>query len=123
VTPAVFLGVVTAGALGAVARAWVSGAVQRRWPRRGFGTLAVNLAGAFALGLWLGGPAPPLGWLAVVGTGFLGAFTTFSTWMVEAALGWREGDRGTVVAEVVATLLAGVALLLAGVALGGAIRA
>lgn len=121
-TPALFLGVVVAGALGAVARAWVSGAVQRRWTRRGLGTLAVNLTGAFALGLWLGVPAPQ-GWLEVVGTGFLGAFTTFSTWMVEAVLAWRDGDRRAVAAEVAATLLAGVGLLLAGTALGGAIWA
>jgi fluoride exporter len=121
VTPALFLAVVAAGALGAVARAWASGEVQRRWARRGLGTLAVNLCGAFALGLWLGTPALSTGWVEVVGTGFLGAFTTFSTWMAEAVLGWRDGHRWAVAAEVAATLLAGVGLLSAGTALAGAI--
>jgi fluoride exporter len=120
VTPGVFVGVVAAGALGAVARAWVGGAVQRRWPRRGLGTLIVNLSGAFALGLWLSGPTLPFAALEIVGTGFLGAFTTFSTWMVEAVVGWREGRRGAVAVEVGATLLAGIGLLLAGAALGAA---
>jgi fluoride exporter len=119
VTPGVFLGVVVAGALGAVARAWVSGSVQRRWPRPGIGTWSVNLAGAFALGLWLGGPAPSVA-LEIVGTGFLGAFTTFSTWMVEAVVGWRDGRRVAVAIEVGATLLAGIGLVVAGAALGAA---
>jgi fluoride exporter len=122
VTPGIFLGVVVAGGLGAVARAWVSGSVQRRWPRRGIGTSSVNLAGAFALGLWLSGPALPSVWLEIVGTGFLGAFTTFSTWMVEAVVGWRPGRRWAVAVEVGATLLAGIGLFLAGTALGAAAR-
>jgi fluoride exporter len=114
VTIGLFLGVVAAGALGAVARVWVSGAVQRRWPRRGAGTLAVNLSGAFALGLWLGLSAGSAAGIAVVGTGFLGAFTTFSTWMAEAAVSWREGRRGRVALSIGGTLAAGVAAALAG---------
>ena len=117
-TPAVFLGVAVAGALGAVARAWVSEAVQRRWTRRGAGTLAVNLAGAFALGWWVALAAGSPAWLEIGGTGFLGAFTTFSTWMAEATASWREGRRVAVAAEVGGTLLAGVALALLGAALG-----
>jgi fluoride exporter len=120
VTPGVFLSVVAAGALGAVARARVVGAVERRWPRRGLGTLTVNLSGAFALGLWLGGSTLPFAALEIVGTGFLGAFTTFSTWMVEAVSGWREGRRWAVAVEVATTLLAGIGLLMAGAALGAA---
>lgn len=117
-TAGLFAAVVLAGAVGAVARAWVSGAVQRRWPRRGAGTMAVNLAGAFALGAWLGLAPGGSGWLDVMGTGFLGAFTTFSTWMAEAALGWREGRRIAVAIEAVATLTAGVAAAMLGAAIG-----
>jgi fluoride exporter len=117
VTAGVFLGVVAAGALGAVARAWVSGRVQRRWPRRGMGTLSVNLAGALALGLWLGVGASSSAWLEIVGTGFLGAFTTFSTWMAEVVVGWREARRWAVAVEVGVT---GIGLVVAGAALGSA---
>lgn len=72
-----------AGAAGAVARYLVSGWAQER-VRLDFpaGTLIVNVVGAFALGLMIGGgflDSPPT--LTVVG--FLGGFTTFSTWMVE----------------------------------------
>jgi len=118
VTLAVFVPLVAAGALGAVARAWVAAAIRRRWPRRGVGTLAVNLAGAFLLGLWVGLPGLPTAWLEVVGTGFLGAFTTFSTWMVEATAGWRGGRRGSVILELGAALGAGVASAALGFVLG-----
>ena len=64
------------GSLGALAR-WGLGT---RWGAEGI--LAANLSGAFALGVLVGagvgGDA-----LLIGGTGFLGAFTTFSTWMVE----------------------------------------
>jgi fluoride exporter len=118
VTPAVFLALVAAGALGAVARAWVGAAVRRRWRRRGLGTLFVNLSGAFALGLWAGVPGVSAAWLQVAGTGFLGAFTTFSTWMVEATAAWQGGRRGGVIAELAATLALGVAAAGLGFALG-----
>jgi len=117
VTLALFAAVALAGACGAVARAWVGGQVQRRCARRGVGTAVVNLVGAFALGLWLAlAPGPAA--VEVVGTGFLGAFTTFSTWMVEAALGWGEGRRLAVAVEVAATLVAGVVLAALGAAIG-----
>lgn len=72
-----------AGALGAVCRYLVSGWVQQR-TRSDFpaGTLTVNLVGAFGLGLIAGvGAFDSVRILALVG--FLGGFTTFSTWMIE----------------------------------------
>jgi len=118
VTAAVFVAVVLAGAAGAVARAWVGEAVLRRWPRRGLGTLAVNLSGAFLLGLWTGLSGVPAAWLEVAGTGFLGAFTTFSTWMFEVTAAWRDGRRSAVVVEMGATLALGVVLAALGFGLG-----
>jgi CrcB protein len=67
------------GALGAYARFRVGAALNRGFP---WGTFAVNVSGALALGVLTGagvhGDA-----LLICGTGFLGAYTTFSTWMVE----------------------------------------
>ena len=58
-----------------------------------FGTLVVNLSGAFALGVLLGAAVPTrVGFL--LGTGFLGGYTTFSTWMVETE---RLGEDGQVI--------------------------
>jgi CrcB protein len=53
------------------------------------GTLAVNLTGAFVLGVLaavLSGPA-----LLVAGTATIGSYTTFSTWMLETH---RLGEDG-----------------------------
>ena len=50
-----------------------------------WGTLAVNLAGAFALGALAGAGLDGDGY-ALAATGFLGAFTTFSTWVVDSRL-------------------------------------
>jgi CrcB protein len=109
VTLATFVAVLAAGAAGGVARAWASWAVARLVPRVGAGTLAVNLAGAFLAGVVAGGGAgTELATVAAVG--FLGAFTTFSTWMVELHGRWRAGARGGVLIEAAATLAAGVAL-------------
>ena len=75
-----------AGAAGAVARALL----VRAWGSRG--TLLVNLAGAFALGVAVGLPALGEGALKGMSVGFLGAFTTFSGWMLEANERWRLGS-------------------------------
>ena len=83
-----WLAIAIGGALGAVARWLVSDGLQR-WLGRGFpwGTLAVNVAGSFVLGLAVVllidrlalGPV----WRAGILIGFVGAFTTFSTFAVE----------------------------------------
>jgi len=81
------LGVAIAGALGAPARYLVERAVSMRTGRRfPWGTFVVNATGSFALGFITGlalyhglSTAPK----AVVGTGFVGAYTTFSTYAYE----------------------------------------
>jgi fluoride exporter len=86
VSAGLWIGIGLLGGLGACVRVLLGAAVDRRadhfFP---WGTLAVNLTGAFALGLLtgagLGGDA-----LVLAATGFLGAYTTFSTWVVDARL-------------------------------------
>jgi fluoride exporter len=108
-----------AGALGAVARAWLSGWAQRRWRRHGAGTTIVNLVGAFALGLWWAhGAAFGSAATTLVGVGFLGAFTTFSTWLAEVGATWRSGRRAPALLEAVATLFVGVAAAYLGMITG-----
>jgi fluoride exporter len=87
-----WLGVGALGALGALGRFTVDGAVSDRWPSDfPFGTLAVNLSGGFALGALVGLGVGGDG-LLVLGTGLLGGYTTFSTWMVESQRLGEDGE-------------------------------
>lgn len=118
----VILGVALAGGLGAVIRWLVSTWFSRRAPV-GTATAAVNLVGALALGTVAA--LTHRGLLdqqasVIVGTGLLGALTTFSTWMVEtlsesggraARVGWRT----------VAPVLAGMAAVWIGMGIGGGV--
>lgn len=104
-----------AGALGALARYGVGSAVTR-WGPAGFpwGTLCVNLIGCFALGylseMLFETPEAAVRVRLIAGTGFLGAFTTFSTFGVETVRAIEAGAWGVAVANVLANLLAGTAL-------------
>lgn len=74
--------VAAGGFLGAVARFLVSTYLNKAsFP---YGTLLANVTGAFCLG-WLLSIDVPHEVLLFFGTGFLGAFTTFSTWLLESA--------------------------------------
>lgn len=104
-------GLVVAGAAGAVVRglaATAATAAGRSFP---WATLAVNTAGAFVLGLVATGGATTR---LVVGTGFCGALTTFSTFAVEA----NRLPAARSAAYVAASLVAGLAAAAAGLALG-----
>lgn len=83
-TPPVLVGALTAGAVGAVARFLVARALRHRAQRHLSATFLINAVGSFALGVVVGAPVGS-GVLAVVGTGFLGAFTTFSTFALETS--------------------------------------
>jgi len=87
-----------AGSLGAYLR-WRAALLLA--PR---GTLAVNLTGAFAAGVIAGAGVGATA-LLIVGTGFLGGYTTFSTWMVERTY-------------LVTSIVVGLAVATAGFALG-----
>jgi fluoride exporter len=117
VSAATWVGVALLGGAGAVARFVVDGAVAGRFDLDlPVGTLAVNLSGAFLLGLVAGlsltGDA-----LVLAGTATLGSYTTFSTWMLETQRLVEEGDLRTAAVNVVLSLAAG----LLAVALGRAI--
>lgn len=79
----VFVVLALAGGLGAVARLMLDGLIRSRsagplpW-----GTILINITGSFALGLLTAVVAGHMlddSWKLVLGTGFLGGYTTFST--------------------------------------------
>lgn len=81
--PTVVLLVIAAGGLGAVSRFVVDGAI-RSWSGSSYplGTLVINISGSLMLGLLTGltiAHLLPDTVRLVVGTGFLGGYTTFST--------------------------------------------
>jgi CrcB protein len=99
-----------AGAVGALSRYLFSGFVQERLDSDlPLGTLAVNLSGAFLVGMVVGiDNLQSTGTLMVAG--FLGGFTTFSTWMIETVRLGIPPLRSRALFNVAVTLVAGVGL-------------
>ncbi len=113
------IAVAGAGALGAPARLLVDQSVSRRhggaFP---LGTFVINVTGSILLGLITGlavyqhlGDLPK----TIVGTGFCGAYTTFSTFSYETIKLAEEGAIGTAVRYAASSLAIG--LVAAGVGL------
>lgn len=115
------LAVAAGGTVGGTARYLVALALPGQAPLA-WATVAVNVAGAFLLGLLLVVlplRAPDRPYLRLFATtGVLGSLTTFSTWMVEARTLAVEGAVPAAVVLVVGTLLAGLVAVAAGVLLG-----
>lgn len=90
-----------------------------------YGTLAVNLTGCFLIGLFdswseskfLLGPNTRI----LLMTGFCGAYTTFSTFILETSHLARAGETGRALANVLISVLAGFLLFRAGAVLGEAL--
>jgi CrcB protein len=111
-----------AGGLGAVARFLVDGAVRARAPRSpGLGTALINVTGSFVLGLFAGLIAAhlvPPDWHVVVGTGFFGGYTTFSTASFETVRLVQSGRTSYAVRQALTTAILAVAAAGAGYGLG-----
>lgn len=110
------------GGVGAAGRYAVDEWVTARW-RRDFplGTLLVNISGSLLLGLLvgvLGGQAAPAGAMALLGTGVLGGYTTFSTASLGTVKLALAGRVGAALAYGVGTMLATVGAALLGLWLG-----
>jgi CrcB protein len=116
-----WLGVAVLGALGAVTRFRVDSAVSARFPSDfPFGTLVVNLTGSFALGVLVGASVTQRV-AFLLGTGYLGGYTTFSTWMVESARLGEAGNVALLLRNLWLSMLAGFAVAAAGFYIGQAI--
>lgn len=116
---AIWAGVMLIGGLGSVARFMVDRAVARRAARSfPFGTLTVNITGAVLLG-FVTGLALSHHAALLVGTAFVGAYTTFSTWMLETQRLTEERQVWPALANIVVSVLLGIAAAAAGQAIAG----
>jgi CrcB protein len=117
VSAATWIGLGLAGGVGAVARIALDATMSARRPGLfPLGTLVVNLTGALALGL-IAGVALRGAALSVLGTGLIGSYTTFSTWMLESHRLGEEGEMALGWLNLVGSLVLG----LGAVALGRAL--
>ena len=113
-TALIWVAVALLGGIGSVLRFLLDRAVARRVARPfPLGTLAVNISGA-ALLAFLGGLALSKDAALLAGTAFVGAYTTFSTWMLETQ---RLGEERQIWAAL-GNILVSVTLGLAAVAFG-----
>jgi CrcB protein len=103
------------GAAGAVARAGVGEALATGGPSWPWATFLVNVAGAFALGYFITRLQERLPLSAyrrpLLGTGFCGALTTFSTVQVELVRMLEDGRDGLALGYATASIAAGFAAL------------
>lgn len=114
-----WLAVALGGAAGSVARYYsmqvVAGWLGSRFP---WGTLAVNLAGSLVMGVMvalLASILPDHGTTrALLTTGFLGGFTTFSTFSLDLVVLMDRGELGAALAYGAASVVLGVVGLLLG---------
>jgi CrcB protein len=112
------LSILAGGAVGTLARGGVAEALPHdggSWP---WATFVVNLAGAYILA-WsttrlAERVAPTRYWRLLLGTGFCGALTTFSTFQVETIGLARDGHPGVAVGYAVASLTLGMACAVGG---------
>jgi CrcB protein len=121
--------IMVAGGVGTLSRYLLQGAAQRLAPASfPYGTLAVNLIGCFAFGIvwslaeerFAIGPQARI----VLLVGFMGAFTTYSTFAFESLQELRDAELLMAAANVAAHVVLGIALVYCGMvtarAIGGA---
>lgn len=119
--PTIVIGL--AGALGAGARYLLSRMIAERMSsQRPFGTLLINVTGAFAIGLLLAlvsqkvlSPALQ----SILATGFLGGYTTFSTLCWEGTQLVRQGNSWQSFYYIASTFVLGLSAVCFGLLLGG----
>lgn len=118
-TVMMWVGIAVCGGLGAVSRFLVDRAVSRRLPSLfPTGIFVVNITGAFLLGLLTAltlGPTTS----ALAGLAFVGAYTTFSTWMTQTLDLCDDGRAALAVLNIVLSLALGLAAAALGHWLGG----
>jgi len=113
------LAISLAGGLGACSRFFIDYLISELL-RKGFfplGTFIVNVSGSFFLGLLAGTAAYELmspETFDIIAFGFLGSYTTFSTWMYESAHLMQKKRRYMAVSYIFFSIIAGVVAASAG---------
>ncbi|KZF01962.1 MAG: fluoride efflux transporter CrcB [Rhodococcus sp. (in: high G+C Gram-positive bacteria)] len=115
-----------AGALGAVSRFVIDSFVKSKLKNTVFpwGTVGINISGSLLLGFLAGLVVLQDGSTdlqTVIGTGFCGGYTTFSTASVETVRLVQSGKHSLALINVVGTLVVSVGACAAGFALAGVI--
>lgn len=118
-----WLAVAGGGALGSVARFATARLVTQWFPGVfPWGTFVANIAGCFLMGLLaalLAGRTDNLVWRAFLLTGFLGGYTTFSSFAQETLTLARHGEPTQAAMNIAATVLATLLAVWMGARLGG----
>jgi CrcB protein len=83
-------------------------------------TVAINVGGSFLLGMLVTAHVFSAELRTALGVGFLGGFTTFSTFSVQAVLDVEAGEPGRALLYVGASVVLGIAAATAGYVLGRA---
>lgn len=107
-----FWSVAACGGLGAATRFAIDSAILNRM-RMSFPwvTFAINISGSFALGLltaWLSGALEAPAWVLLLGAGYLGGYTTFSTTSYDTVRLLKERRFVASFLNLFGTLMAGV---------------
>jgi fluoride exporter len=107
-----FVALTLGGTLGTHARYWLGRWFDEIGWTRGFplGTFVINISGSFLLGLAAvlvleRLPPSQQAWYLLLGTGFCGAFTTFSTFELETFRLVRDGNFAFAVLNIVGSVL------------------
>ncbi|MEV8041364.1 MULTISPECIES: fluoride efflux transporter CrcB [unclassified Arthrobacter] len=112
-----------AGGLGAASRFLLDGLIRSRVRAAlPVATIVINVTGSLLLGLIagaVGAHAAPPELQLIVGTGFLGGYTTFSTASFETVRLVQSGRSGLALVNGLGTALAAVGAAAGGLALGG----
>lgn len=121
-----WLGIAVAGAIGALVRYGLGITVTRRWPVAfPWATLAINVSGAFVLGVVFAFVADKASvsteLKATVMIGFLGAYTTFSTLSLETFKLIEDGSYGLAAVNSLGSLVAGLLAVWVGITVGNAL--
>ena len=117
----ILIAVALGGATGAMARYSVYLLVNRLIETPApLATWTVNMVGCLLIGFLvplMSGASVSSHWRLFVLVGFLGSFTTFSTFSLESVVLWQEGREGLVLLNAVGSVLAGVLLVWVGMQL------
>jgi CrcB protein len=108
------------GALGALARYQVALSIQSRIPSAfPWGTFVVNISGCFAMGAITSVLSQRIGlsenWRYLIPVGFIGAYTTFSTFELETYRAMTQGTSLVALINIAASVVVGYAALWLGI--------